>query len=254
MNLGELLSELRENVLHDRSDRSAGASDYLWSDATLVRYINEAQRRFARRALVIRDNTSDATKVTLVEGQTEYPLDPAAIVALSARLTGDNMDLARAGHTAFDTYKQPDTYFFDPAQLAQMPPGKPVAYSTDETLAEDDHGSISVVTLRVYPEPSAEYASQIIRMRLIRGPSEPLRLTALKVSPEIPEDHHLEMLDWAAYLALRIVDLDQGSPARAAEFRASFEEHVKTAKNAVLRKLFAPMQWGFGRNGFTWEK
>ena len=62
------------------------------------------------------------------------------------------------------------------------------------------------------------------------------------------------MLDWAAYLALRIVDVDAGMPSRANEFRASFEDHVKNARNSAMRKLFAPLQWGFGRNGFTWER
>ena len=51
MNLGDLLEELRENILHDRSDRIAGDTDQLWSDRTLVRYINEAERKMAREAL-----------------------------------------------------------------------------------------------------------------------------------------------------------------------------------------------------------
>ena len=252
MNLSELLNELRENILYDRSDRIAGTPDYLWSDATLTRYINQAQNRLARHGLVIRDGLSpDATEMTIRTGVTEYTLNPSVLAVISAKMPGDTADLARAGHAAFQTYKQPDPYFFDPAQLSSMPPGKPLAYGTDEYLGADDFDAVSVVTLRLYPEPTAAYDGQILRLRVVRLPLYPLANPT--DTPEVPEEHHLEMLDWAAYLALRIVDVDGGMPARAAEFRASFEEHVKRARNTAMRKMFTPAQWGFGRNGFTWE-
>lgn len=255
MNLSDLLQELRENILYDRSDRVAGADPFLWSDATLIRYINEAERRFARHALVIRDKTTpDVTTVTLREGVSEYTLHASVLAVLSARYAGDTADLARAGHSALDTYRQPDTYFFDPSSLSAAQPGKPLAFATDETLGEDDNASIAAVTLRVYPVPGPDQAGQTVQLRVVRLPINPLTSANMYAVPEIPEDHHLEMLDWAAYLALRIVDVDMGNPARANEFRASFEAHVKAARTNAMRKLFAPLQWGFGRNGFTWEK
>ena len=45
---------------------------------------------------------------------------------------------------------------------------------------------------------------------------------------------------------------DAGSARRAEDFKASFEGHVKEARMLVMRKLFAPMEWGFGRGGFSW--
>lgn len=254
MNLGELITELRENILYDRTDRIAGTPDYLWSDATLTRYINEAQNRFARLGLVIRDGTTpDATEIFIRTGVTEYALHPSVLAVLSAKMPGDTADLARAGHAAFQTYRQPDPYFFDPAQLSSMPPGKPLAYGTDEYLSPDDYDSTSVTTLRLYPEPTAAYNGQILKLRVVRLPLAPMTTTCGSDRPEIPAEHHLEMLDWAAYLALRIVDVDGGMPARAAEFRASFEDNVKRARNMAMRKMFTPAQWGFGRNGFSWE-
>ena len=254
MNTGDLLTELRENILHDRSDQVAGVSDRLWSDETLMRYMNEAQRRFARHSLIIRDSTSDATKVTLVAGQDTYVLDPSVLAVISARYATDRVDLARSGHSALGTYRTPDPLFFDPSQLATLQPGKVLAYATDESVSTDDNDSVSVVTLKVYPAPDAAQAGAVIQMRIVRLPMEPLSLEALKATPEIPEDHHLDMLDWAAYLALRIVDHDGGDPQRAAEFRESFDANVKIARTIVMRKLFAPTPWGFGRNGFKWER
>lgn len=255
MNLGDLLSELRDNILHDRSNRVEGTPDYLWSDATLVRYINEAQKRFARRGLVIRDgSTADVCELTMVAAKNVYGLHPSILAVISARRDGDNADLKRAGHAAFDTYASPDPYYFDPAQIDQLPPGKPLAYATDEYLTGDDYDSMGATTLRLYPTPSADYAGQTVRLRVIRMPLDDLSPSRLTAVPEIPSEHHLEMLDWAAYLALRIVDVDGGMPGRAMEFRASFEEHVRNARNAAMRKLFSPLQWGYGRNGFTWER
>lgn len=256
MTLAELLQELRENILHDRSNRVAGDSDLLWSDATLVRYINEAHRRFARQGLVIRDgSTPEVTEVTLVAGQKLYTLHPSVLAVVSAKIDDDEeADLARAGHAAFNTYRTPDAYFFDPSQLSSLPAGKPVAFSTDEQLSFDDNDAMSVVTMRVYPTPSATYAGDKIKLRVVRGPLENFSTDCMNVTPEIPEDHHLEMLDWAAYLALRIVDVDGNFAGMADMFRASFEQHVVEARKAAMRKMFTPMQWGFGRNGFSWEK
>ena len=254
MRLGDLIEELRCNVLHDRSQQVSGASDYLWSDETLIRYIGEAQRRFARRSLCIRDkNTPQCCQFETVVGQDEYPLDPSVIAVLSVRMAGDKADLARAGHAALDTYHTPDAYFFDPNQLSALPDGKPLVFATDETLVENDYGSMGVVSLRLYPVIGADYGGVTATMRVIRLPLAPLTCDDLDAVPEIPRDYHLDMLDWAAYLALRVVDLDMGDPARAQEFKKAFEEHVEEARKENMRKLFAPMQFGFGRSGWSWS-
>jgi len=253
MNLGELRNELRVGILNDRSDRVSGSSDYLWTDETLTRYINIAQRRFARRSLCIRDSrTAEVCQVTLVTGQTEYTLHSSVIAVISAKVEGDPQDLRRGGHSVFDTYQSPDTYFFDVNQLSVEAPDKPRAYSTDETLVEDDNSAISTVVLRVYPAPSAAYNGTKILLRVVRLPLD--TLISDKQQCEIPEDHQLEMLDWAAYLALRIADHDAGDAPRAENYAKSFEAHAQVARNAAMRKLFAPTTWGFGRSGFSWEK
>lgn len=265
MNLGALLDELRAGILHDYSDQISGASDYLWSDTRLVRYIDEAQQRFARQALVIRDGAlkisgataaygtlTPVTQVTLATGVGIYALDPVVIAVISAQLTGDTGDLARAGHSAFQQYSTPDPYFFDPAQLASLPPGKPVAFGTDEFMNADPEGTLSVINFRVFPVPSSAYNAQKINLRVIRLPLVRFQLQDLDAEPEVPEHHHMDMLDWAAYLALRIVDTDGGFTDRANEFRASFEKHVEEARKVALRKVFTPQQWQFGRGGWAW--
>jgi hypothetical protein len=253
MKLGDLLSELRLNILNDRSDRIDGDSDYLWTDETLVRYINEAQRRFACRSLVIRDATTpEVVDVVLETGVIEYQLNPAVLAVISAKLEGEQTDLGRAGHSILSRSTQSADVNWDMALSSNVQPGKPVAIATDEEVVEDDAGTLSAVTLRVFPAPSAAYNGQKIKLRVCRKPINELVLNNLEAVPEVPEDHHIEMLDWAAYLALRIVDQDSGNRTRANDFAASFEGHVQYARTMVMRKLFAPMPWGFGRNGWAW--
>jgi hypothetical protein len=255
MTLEDLLAELRENILHDRSDRISGQTDRLWSDATLVRYINEAQKRFARLGLVLRDaSTPEVTQVTLATGVDHYALHPSVLAVISAKHADDTGDMVRTGHAALGTFYRPTGISWDPAQYNNLPPGKPTAYSTDEEvrLSEDDSTS-SIVTLRVHPAPSADYNGDVLNLRVVRLPIDDLTTRDMCAVPEIPAIHHIEMLDWAAYLALRIVDHDLGDPGRAHEFRSLFNEHVTRARKDAMRKMFAPLPWGFGRNGYSWE-
>ena len=255
MTLSGLLSLLRGLILNDRTDRESGTSDYLWTDTTLVTYINEAQRRFAVQGLVLRDGTNDdVTKVELVEGQTIYPLHESVLAVLSAKPETGDADLQRVGHCFLNAYRQPTESWVEPATYNALQPGSPLAFSTDEALSVDDFDSVSRVQLRVYPEPSASEDGDFLRLRVIRKPIERLVAGNLAATPEIPEDHHIEMLDYAAYLALRIADDDGGDWKRAEKFRQDFEAHVKAARTTVMRKLFAPLGWGFGRNGFSWER
>lgn len=258
MVLEELVDELRRNILHDRSDRIADStSDYLWDDKTLVRYIDEAQRRLCAEGFVIRDATTQAvTQVTLVAGQSIYPLHSAVIAVMSAKYEDDNYDLARGGHSLFDNFRQNDQPGWDLSLAASIAPGRPVAYSTDEATSVDaDDETHTLVNLRVYPVPSAAEAGKKINMRVCRLPLERLDVDLMEIMvPEVPEFHHIPMLDWAAALALRIVDQDGGNPQRAKEFAASFEAYVKKARRMALRKMFAPVTWGFGRAGWSWER
>jgi hypothetical protein len=261
MNVGELLEELREGILHDVSDLIGGSPDQLWPDRTLVRYINEAQEKFARESECLRDATTP--EVCLVEtqvGQEFYALHPKIIGILSARFqtvdgTKDRADLARAGHSNLDTYPTPAGYFFNPTMMSAAPPGKTLAYTTDEGLLSTGAGSLDGMTLRVFPEVGAGYAG-VIALRVVRMPLERLTIKDLKAVPDIPETYHLAMLDWAAYLAVRKIDVDTaGADAiiRMRTFKADFEETVERVKQNLRRKTFAPLIWGFGRNGWSYE-
>ena len=268
--LGALLKELRQGRLHDVSDQVSGAyTDYLWDDDQLCRYINEACRRFARQSLCLRDYTSPITQITTVDTQEFYPLDPSIVAVISARQIGgqsptqltwinpaDFQDLVRAGHDGFDTYHTPDLMFFDVNQLENLPPGKPLAWATDEGVVADANGSFGAMSLRLYPICASPYDGNVVQLRVCREPINDLTIKNLNAYPEIPAANHLDILDYAAYLALSNADTDvAGANAvqRAADFRKQFEDTCKEARRQAMRKFFTPMQFGFGQNGWTWE-
>lgn len=254
LTLGDLLELTREAILNDRTDRVSGTSDYLWTDKTLITFINEAQRRFAVKGLILRDATTDAaTLITLVTGQANYPLHPAVIAVLSAKNPAQTADLTRVGHPVLAAYRAPTDQWVDPGFWQGLPPGPTLAYSTDEGLSDDASGRFEQISLRVHPVPRAEENGLTLRLRVVRKPLVTLTDADLDAEPEIPEDHHIEMLDYAAYLALRIVDDDAGAPKRAEEFRQMFEAHVAEGRALAMRKLFAPTGWGFGRSGYSWD-
>jgi len=258
MILGDMLEELRENILRDKSDQVGGtATDQLWSDKTLVRYINEAQDRFAKRAECLRDfSTPDICTINTVVGQDRYAMHPKIIGVLSARMDGDAADLARAGHANLDTYRVVDNRWFDTSQMSGNTPGKTLAFSTDEGMLADGKNALNAMCFRTFPTVGDGFAG-IVRLRVVRFPLRRLHGNDLDAVPEIPEQYHLNILDWAGYLALRGPDLDVAggdAPGRAKELAASFEQHVQDAKRELKRRMFAPAKWLFGGNGFTYER
>ena len=61
MTLEELLDHIGAHVLGDRAEYASGSpSSPLWPDTVLVRYLNQAQKLFARKTYCILDSDSAA--------------------------------------------------------------------------------------------------------------------------------------------------------------------------------------------------
>lgn len=252
MNIGEKLSELRNNILRDRSDLIAGDDDSLWSDETLLRYIKDGERRFVRQTLMIRDSTTaQVCQVKLKLGVQNYPLHQSVLGVLSARYNTDQFDLARSGHGIISQIVPPEFLSFDPSVAYQVQPGRPSAFNTDETLVFAGAGR---VTFSIYPLPSAAEDGLMVNLRVLRLPLNSYTLDDLDVESEIPEDYELEPLQWAAYRAVANHDGDAGSSRDAEKYKAAFLEAVANAQKETKRKLFASMNFRFGMSGFTWER
>lgn len=251
----DLLNELAVHVLRDRSALVAGPTDQLWSDRQLLSYLSDAQKRFARRTLMLRDGAaSKVTRFNLETDKQEYVLNDKVLAILSAKLDGDIVDLTRIGRnvingqrTVFPVYVWPD---FN--QITPLTPGRPKAYLTDDYLTLK--GSDQKITLRFDRVPTSVENGVEVQLRVARLPLVDPAKATLKQCPEVPEEHQLDLLDWAAYRALRNYDADAESRNKAEDFKKSFDDATKQLRDEFLRKVFAPHGWGFGANGWAWEQ
>lgn len=253
MNLAELLEELRSNVLRDSSGLISGPSDLLWTDETLVKYLNDGQRRFARRTLCLRDgNTPDCCEVTLNEGVINYTLHRSVLAVLSARNEDQTFFIPRGGQTATMGSMQPETEPYGSWSTAvPTAPGLPRIWTTDEQIEAGDTNNLQVIHMTVYPAPSAAEEGKRVFLRVARLPLVNFDVSDLTREPEIPEDYHLDLLEWVAYRAKRNWDVDGEDKKSADNHKARFEQCIAEALQEAKRKVFVPAQWQFGMNGFS---
>lgn len=250
MLLSEGLEELRENLLRDNAELASGPEDQLWTDPTLVRYLTDAQRRWARQSLTLRDGaTPSVCEVELETGVTEYTLHKSVRAVISARYEDNTLDLRRVGHTLLNEGLRGDDDSFD-VNSASAITGAPVAYTTDERFdLEED----SAVVLRVYGTPTTTENGKLIYLRVARMPLRTLKLSDTKCRFEIPDEFCLDMLEWAAYRAKRTSDID-GHHAQADEHKLRFDKAVLEARKTNRNKLAAPIKFQFGSGGTAWER
>lgn len=250
MTLGEELDELRKNILRDHSDMVSGNADTLWTDDTLIRYIKDGERRFARQALCIRDGTTPAiTQIKIKTGVTQYPLDPSVFAVMSARYDTDTFDIQRSGHALVNQFTPPEFLTYDPSTGFNPQPGRPIAFMTDETLILAPNKQ---VTLTIYPAPSADQNGKILYIRTIRYPMTVYSIDNLDAESEIPLDYQLDCLEWAAYRALRHFDADAGAAIPAEKHKEAFDEAIKNAHKELKRTMFASTTFRYGINGFSY--
>lgn len=252
----EALDELRNAILRDATTLKSGPTDHYWSDDSLIAYLDDAHKRFARLSLCIHDDTTpDVCNVVLKgDGATDvYALHPSVMAVISARHQDDTQDLRRTQHTIGVNTQNPNTELVELA-ISQVD-GKPTMFSTDEGL---DPTQNHAIRMRFYGKPldttTDTETGKIVYLRTIRKPIDKLTLATLSADLEIPDDYHLDMLEWAAFRALRNLDIDAEDRAKAAAHKTRFEEAVAECKREVLRKLFQPLMWSFGGGGFTYVK
>lgn len=252
MNLADQLEELRFNILRDTSDIIAGDRDSLWSDETLIRYIGDAERRFTRRTLILRDGTTpEVIRFTLRNGVKTYPLHPSILSVISANYDGAQSDLLHSGHAMVVAAPPPTFMTFNPSARYTLPPGDPIAFYTDESLVFDMEGR---VTMTMYPVPGPDQDGKIIQMRVARMPTTDYSINHLNRASEIPESYVLDVLEWAAYRAQRTFDADAGAPTSADAHKKAFDEAVDNAIQEAKRKMFQNIGYKYGRNGFSWVR
>lgn len=231
----ELLDELRRSILRDISTAVNPSPDgQLWTDASLMRYINEGYSRFARKTHALRDNSTPAvTQIVLRAGVAEYDLDSRVVEVYSAEAAG--FEIVVSTHPSVRRW--PAAVALQTARNAIVPPGRPVLFQVDEATRR----------IRFVPTPSAEFDGVIAQLGVARLPLVRLSKAQPDAEPEIDEDYHLDILEWAAWRALRNHDVDAENMGKASAHKTQFNAAVDEYKKHVKRLNRRPVQ--FVRNG-----
>jgi hypothetical protein len=194
MNTTELLGIFRDEV----SDTLA---PYLWSDALVYAYIDDAQKQFCRDAFGIEDARS--FRLTLAANTEWYALPPQVLTLLGAydATTGQPIPIltraeASAKRLLFDGRTGPLR-----ALVKDMQKGFLRAYPKS-----NDVGSVSLETTRL---------SEAV------GAGDDF---------EIDEVHHLNLLMWVKYRAYSKQDAETYDPVKATSHKQMFADYCRESK------------------------
>lgn len=208
MNVAALLARFRADVRDENAP-------YLWSDAEIYSYIDEAQKQFCRLTGGIADATSaECASVMLTAGNSMADLSPkvlkvrSAFDALGKQLTIANMEDVEFG----------DLY--------------------GEELFADTEGEVTTIVIgmaadqiKVIHTPDED---QVIHLIVYRLPLEDIENSNSEL--EIPEQHHTSLLLWARSLAHRKTDAEAFNRGKAEEFARRFEQYCDMAKGEAGRR------------------
>jgi hypothetical protein len=185
----------------------------LWSDTELVRYLNQAQIEFAVRTHeLVDDTTTSACKITTISGQAVYPLHKSVVIVAEAGVvTRDSATQEETGYTPLHDRTR-----------GQLPrahiKGCPARYTAQ----------VRTSSIRFSPIPDAAYDIELVVAR------KPLyAMDKGNDVPEISEEYHLALVDFAAFRALTNNNPEGANMASATDFKALWDVAVRDAKRAI---------------------
>lgn len=195
MNTTELLSVFRQEVYDN-------VVPYLWSDALIYTYIDDAQKQFCRKTYGIEDSRS--FKISVKDDGTEwYAIDPLILKIRGATnaATGDDIALIASEKMVTHGLK------FD----GKVGPLRALITGLEK-------GSV-----RTHPVPNIAVTVSLSTFRL---PNDIAAGDDFEVDPQ----HILGLLDWVKCKAYRVQDAETSNPKKAMEHEQVFEAYCAKAK------------------------
>lgn len=203
----------KELLAQFRSDVDDTGTPPLWSTASFVLWLNEAENEACGRAeLLIDSTTPEIVNVSIAADDPWVTLDYRIVRPLRARATGHNPIQILTAEEMDDTSPN---------------------WETDEgTRLHALIRNLESYKLRAYPIQTAAVDVSLTVQRL---PLDPLTKDAGDTEPEIPPQYHLKLLPWVKYRAYSVDDVDLQDLDKAQryydEFRREFgdrDAHVET--------------------------
>lgn len=204
-----------------RTDSRDEAQPYLWSDAEIYSYMDDAQKMFCRKGGGIADSITPAiTQIAVVAGSTQGNYDPRILKLRDLRRASDgqNVEIINfedLGHAPRGT----DDYgHFAPAGggpkfSTRLGPVRAVVIGMDASA------------MRFIDVPEAD---DMLLAIVYRMPLEDVTESTLAF--EIDTQHHLHLMGWMKHLAHKKQDAETYDRGRSLEFRDEFLAYCDQAK------------------------
>jgi hypothetical protein len=206
--LADLIAEFRSAA------DDADAQPYLFSDADITRWLNEAQTEAAIRRRLLRETTDPAMcEIDVTAGTADYTLHP---------------DFVELSHHAF--LLDGATERTDLLLVTREWLDRNVARWRDMESDEPLYLVQDALNLRLVPTPSADGT---LLLEGYRVPSAQMALSA--DTPEIAAIHHRHLVQWALYRGYGVPDKEVFDPKRAAQAEADFTRYFGPRPDADLR-------------------
>lgn len=186
---------------------------YFWSDDTLYRYIDEAQKMFCR----LEGGIPDVIDVPYAVGDDTIPLDPRVLKIRGSHkvLAGSVRAVPIMNLEELPSFPGTNDYGAVNYGAVNNVPG-----SVQSLVSGVKHG-----TLLLHPSSNEEALIRLYVYRMpnedISGPGQPL---------EIQPQHHYSLLYWVKYLALSVHDGEIFQKEQAEDNKTKFLEYCATAK------------------------
>lgn len=212
--LPQTLLELREATRDRLNDH--GKVKPKWSDATIDRALNEAEREACERARLLRDEFTDAiTKIEATAAVAAYLLHPSIFEIDGAYNETDGRVLTEAS--------EPELYQQDSQWRTRT--GSNTCEYVVQALPNER------LRLLLVPVPSV---AATIRLQVYRYPR--YTMTSNGDEPEIGAQHHDGLVEWAVYRCFSVKDPDLYDPQKAADAQAEFTKLFGIKIDANIRR------------------
>lgn len=211
-----------------RSEVNDTVPQYLWSDADVSSYMDDAQKTFCRMTDGISDATTHAlTRISVAPGDIFKPIDPRILKIRYARRLSDSHTIEVLNYTDLNRISTVGDY------------GWQRTLGLDETFT----GTLTAIVIgmqadqvRLLPIPKA---ADTIDMVVYRLPLADIDLTAVpQVAQnfEIPAQHVRCLLYWMKHLAHMKQDAETFDKGKSEEFRQQFLAYCEQAKHERERR------------------
>jgi hypothetical protein len=204
---------LAQLIASFRIDADDSVAAYLWSDAAITDWLNEAQAEAAIRARLLHESSNALVCQIAVSALTStYPL---------------HASLYEISHIAF---KETGQAVRTPVKLVSTEEMDAIRTDWRDASAPVQYAIQSDTSIRIAPAPDA--AGTL----LLEGYRLPAVMTTGANSPEINAAHHRHLVHWALHRAFSKPDAETIDPTRAALADAAFARYFGIRPSADLRR------------------